>query len=145
MSAAPKARARHDDPTTGAILPNEVTRRFRMRSDNVLVLMDWIRDMRKEEKSASGLLVLPGTKKPDNREAVPALAVDVGPGSFIDKWLDRERGTSAVGSRVFLKPDFAAGDRVLIDKSWSGDAVMIDGLEHRIVRIDNVIGVIEGE
>lgn len=142
--AARPAEWRQPASSTGVDRKQELSASsIRMHADNVLVLMDWIRDARKEDRSSSGLLVLPGTKKPERGAAVYATVVAVGPGSYLDKWLDHERGSSVVGSKVFAKPEFAAGDRVLVDHADQGDGVIVDGLEHRIVRIHNILGVVE--
>lgn len=112
--------------------------------DNVLVLMDWLRDIKVEEKSASGMLVLPrATKKPESGEEVWATVIAAGPGCYLDKWLDHERGTSVVGSSKFLPNEVRPGDRVLIDHADQGAPVLLNGVEHRIVRQHNVLAVAE--
>jgi chaperonin GroES len=41
-----------------------------------------------------------------------------------------------------VKPDVKAGDRILFSK-YGGTEVKIDGVEHLIMREDDILGVIE--
>lgn len=118
-----------DESSTGVFRADELSMpRVRMYQDNVLVLMDWIRDMRRERKT-EGLLVLPGTEKPGKGEEVWASVLAAGPGYHEGK--------------RFIPCEVKPGDRVLVDSADAGDAVLLDGLEHRIVRQHNLLCVSE--
>lgn len=132
--------------TTYADRPAQVSHdsaRFRPVGDQCLILFDHIRDARKEVMLSSGLIVPHSARKPEASEACWATVIAAGPGRYADKFLDRERGTSRIGSGVFIENDVKAGQRVLIQGPLCGDAVVIDGLEHRIVVSDVVVGVEE--
>jgi co-chaperonin GroES (HSP10) len=128
-----------DESSTGVFRADEVSARIAPYHDNVLVLMDWIRDMKREDRSASGLLVLPGTKKPTGNEGVWATVVEAGRG----KWLDEIYPSTS--NAVFLPLSVEKGHRVLVDRADQGDAVLIDGLEHRIIREHNILLALEEE
>lgn len=116
---------------------------LRMFQDNVLVLMDHIRDARKEE--TRGGIVLPQTaKKPGKAEAVLATVILAGPGAHITEFADHF-GSKRAGSTVFHECPVKPGDRVIVDSADAGQPITIDGLEHRIIRQHNIIGVIEEE
>ena len=78
-----------------------------------------------ELTTASGL-VIPDTAKEKPQEAK---VVAVGPGKVDDN-----------GKRVAL--ELKKGDRILIGK-YSGTEVKIDGVEHIIIREDDVLAVFE--
>lgn len=118
-------------------------RRISMYRDNIVVLMHYIRDARKEVKSSGGIILPNAGRKPDNDQAVESTVIAAGPGTWLDKFLDWERGESHVASPVFWENGVKAGDTVLVDRADAGDALIIDGLEHRIVRMTNILGVIE--
>lgn len=77
-----------------------------------------------EEKTASGIII------PDNAKEKP-----------------QEGEVIAVGNGKVLtdgklhKPEVKAGDRVLFSK-YSGSEVKVDGIEHLILREDDILGVL---
>lgn len=115
---------------------------LKMYQDNVLVLMDYIRDARKEERTVGGIITPQTAKKPKRAEAVYATVVLAGPGAHITEYSDHA-GSKRAESSVFHECPVKAGDRVLVDAANAGQPVPIDGLEHRIIRQHNVIGVVE--
>lgn len=120
-------------------------RKIRMYRDNIIVLMHYIRDARKEVKSAGGIILPNAGRKPDNDQAVEATVIASGPGTWLDKFLDWERGESHVASPVFWDNEIKAGDTVLVQRADDGDAFIVDGLEHRIVHMTNILGVLEDD
>jgi len=116
----------------------------RMYGDNVLVLMDWIRDKTRDVTTAGGIL-LPRSADPEPTDAVWATVVAAGPGMNLDKCFDCGCSASGVGSKVFQPVDVRPGDRVLVDKADQGEPLMHDGLEHRIIRAHNVLLVAESD
>lgn len=78
-----------------------------------------------ETKTASGIII------PDNAKEKPqeGSVVAVGKGKTLDD------GT-------LRTPDVKVGDKILFGK-YSGTEVKIDGVEHLILREDDVLGVIE--
>ena len=78
-----------------------------------------------EEKTKGGIIIPDSAKeKPMEGEIVAA-----GPGKVLDN-----------GTRV--APSVKAGDRVLFGK-YAGTEVKIDGIEHLIMREDDILGIIE--
>jgi chaperonin GroES len=78
-----------------------------------------------EEKTAGGIIIPDSAKeKPMEGEVVA-----VGNGKVL------ENGTK-------IAPDVKAGDRVLFGK-YAGTEVKIDGVEHLIMREDDILGIIE--
>jgi chaperonin GroES len=77
-----------------------------------------------ESKTPGGLII------PDNvkEKPVEAIVVAVGTGKR-----DREG--------ALVPPDVAAGDRVLFSK-YSGSEIKLDGIEHVIMREDDILAVI---
>jgi co-chaperonin GroES (HSP10) len=120
-------------------------RKLRVLRDGAIILYDFIRDARTEETLPSGLIVPKTARQPERTEACLATVIAAGPGRYLDRFLDQERGYSRVASDVFIQSEFKAGDRVLVQGPLAGDAVMIDGLEHRIVVSDVILGVVEEE
>lgn len=120
---------------------------LRMYADNVLCLPDWLRDRRKERTTPGGI-VLPASEKPADIDAVMATVIAAGPGWYDEKIVHNEglRGhKQPKPSRRFVPCEVRAGDRVLVDHAISGDPYIISGVEHRIVRAENIIGVVEEE
>lgn len=118
--------------------------RFRPYADNVLVLMDHHRDARKEERTEGGILVPMAAKEPTG--ACWATVIAAGPGHYADKWYGQEKGTDSIGSSAFVPCEVKEGDRVLISGPLAGDAIVIDGMEHRVCRagqLGSVIAVVE--
>lgn len=78
-----------------------------------------------EEKSAGGIII------PDNAKEKPmeGQVVAVGNGKRL------EDGT-------MQKPDVKVGDTVLFSK-YAGSEVKIDGIEHLVMREDDLLGVLE--
>ena len=83
-----------------------------------------IKRIEKETKTAGGIII-PDTAKEKPQEA---LVVAVGNGKLLDD-----------GSVRAL--EVKAGDRILFSK-YAGSEVKIDGVEHLILREDDVIGVV---
>jgi chaperonin GroES len=79
-----------------------------------------------EENKTKGGIIIPDTAKEKPQEGV---VVSVGPGKVTD-----------AGNRV--APDVKAGDRILFGK-YSGTDIKIEGVEHLILREDDVLAVIE--
>lgn len=95
--------------------------KIRPLNDRVLVLR-----LEGEEKTSGGIII-PDTAKEKPQEGK---AVAVGPGK-----LDED------GKRVSMA--VKAGDKILFSK-YAGTEVKIDGVEHLIMREDDILGIIEG-
>ena len=89
-------------------------------NDRVLVLRI------EEEEKTSGGLIIPDTAKEKPQEGK---VVAVGPGKLDDD-----------GKRLPL--DVKKNDRILFGK-YAGNEIKIDGVEHLIMREDDILGVIE--
>jgi chaperonin GroES len=89
-------------------------------NDRVLVLR-----VDQEEKTAGGIII-PDTAKEKPQEGK---VVAVGPGKLSDK-----------GERIPL--DLKENDRVLFGK-YAGSDIKIDGVEHLILREDDILGVVQ--
>jgi len=79
-----------------------------------------------EEEKTSGGIIIPDTAKEKPMEGE---VVAVGGGKILDN-----------GTKVPM--DVKAGDRVLFGK-YAGTEVKIDGVEHLIMREDDILGIIE--
>jgi len=79
-----------------------------------------------EETKTKGGIFIPDSAKEKPQEG---LVVAVGPGKVTDS-----------GNRV--APEVKAGDKILFGK-YSGTDIKIDGVEHLILREDDVLAVIE--
>ena len=79
-----------------------------------------------EEEKTSGGIIIPDTAKEKPQEGK---VVAVGPGKLDDN-----------GKRVPL--DVKKNDRVLFGK-YSGTDIKIDGVEHLIMREDDIIGIVK--
>ena len=93
--------------------------KFRPLHDRVLV-----KRLESEEKTAGGIII-PDTAK---EKPIEGEVIAVGPGKLDD------------GKRIEL--NVKAGDRVLFGK-YAGTEVKLDGVEHLILREDDILGVIE--
>ena len=94
--------------------------KIRPLNDRVLVLrID-------EEEKTSGGIIIPDTAKEKPQEGK---VVAVGPGKLDDD-----------GKRIAL--EVKKNDRVLFGK-YSGTDIKIDGVEHLIMREDDILGIIE--
>ena len=93
--------------------------KIRPLQDRVLV-----KRVEAEEKTASGIII------PDNAKEKPleAEVIAVGNGRRLD-------------NGEVVKPELKVGDRVLISK-YSGSEVKVDGVEHLILREDDIMGVL---
>jgi chaperonin GroES len=89
-------------------------------NDRVLV-----RRVDKEEKTAGGIII-PDTAKEKPQEGK---VIAVGPGKLNDE-----------GKRI--PPDVKKNDRILFSK-YGGTDITIDGVEHLIIRQDDILGVVE--
>ncbi|MBW1782862.1 MAG: co-chaperone GroES [Deltaproteobacteria bacterium] len=94
--------------------------KIRPLNDRVLVLRI------EEEEKTSGGIIIPDTAKEKPQEG---RVVAVGPGKMDDD-----------GKRVPL--EVKKDDRVLFGK-YSGTEIKIDGVEHLIMREDDILGIIE--
>ncbi len=93
--------------------------KIRPLQDRILV-----KRLQSEEKTASGIIIPANAKeKPMEGEVVA-----VGAGKLLDDGKVR-------------KPDVKAGDRVLFSK-YAGSEVKIDGVEHLVLREDDLLGVL---
>ena len=79
-----------------------------------------------EEEKTSGGIIIPDTAKEKPQEGK---VIAVGPGKVDDK-----------GERIPM--DIKKKDRILFGK-YAGNEIMIDGVEHLIMREDDILGVIE--
>jgi chaperonin GroES len=93
--------------------------KIRPLQDRVLV-----KRVEAEEKTASGIFI------PENAKEKPleAEVIAVGNGRRLE-------------NGEVVKPDLKVGDRVLISK-YSGSEVKVDGVEHLILREDDIMGVL---
>ncbi|HET9240377.1 MAG TPA: co-chaperone GroES [Oligoflexus sp.] len=93
--------------------------KLRPLQDRVLV-----KRVEAEEKTASGIII------PDNAKEKPleAEVIAVGNGRRLD-------------NGEVVKPELKVGDRVLISK-YSGSEVKVNGVEHLILREDDIMGVL---
>ncbi|MBP2668606.1 MAG: groS2 [Deltaproteobacteria bacterium] len=78
-----------------------------------------------EEHKTKGGIIIPDSAKEKPQEG---LVVAVGPGKVTD-----------AGNRV--APEVKAGDRILFGK-YSGTEIKVDGVEHLILREDDILAVI---
>ena len=94
--------------------------KIRPLQDRILV-----KRIESEEKTTGGIII------PDNAKEKPmeGQIIAIGNGKRLDD------GTLA-------KPDVKVGDRVLFSK-YSGSEVKIDGVEHLVLREDDLLGVLE--
>jgi len=80
----------------------------------------------KEEEKTKGGIIIPDTAK---EKPVEGEIVAVGTGKVLD---DRK-----------VRPlDVKAGDRILFGK-YAGNEITVDGVEHLILREDEVLGILE--
>ena len=79
-----------------------------------------------EENKTKGGIVIPDTAKEKPQQGK---VIAVGPGKLNDK-----------GKRMPL--EVKAHDRVLFGK-YSGNEIKIDGVEHLIIREDDILGIVE--
>jgi chaperonin GroES len=84
-----------------------------------------VKRIEEEEKTKGGIII------PDSAKEKPmeGEVISVGSGKVL------ENGTKQA-------PEVKAGDRILFGK-YSGTEVKIDGVEHLIMREDDILGVIE--
>jgi chaperonin GroES len=94
--------------------------KIRPLNDRVLVLRI------EEEEKTSGGIIIPDTAKEKPQEGK---VIAVGPGK-----LDED------GKRIPL--EIKKNDRILFGK-YSGTEIKIDGVEHLIMREDDILGIIE--
>jgi chaperonin GroES len=81
-----------------------------------------------EETKTKGGIIIPDSAKEKPQEA---LVVAVGPGKVTDN------GT-------LVPPGVKAGDKVLFGK-YSGTEIKVEGVEHLILREDDILAVISGK
>ena len=79
-----------------------------------------------EKETTTGGIIIPDTAKEKPQEGK---VVAVGPGKWDEK-----------GKRV--PPEVKKNDRVLFGK-YAGNEIMIDGVEHLMMREDDILGIIE--
>jgi chaperonin GroES len=94
--------------------------KIRPLQDRILV-----KRLASEEKTASGIII------PDNAKEKPmeGEVIAVGAGKTLDDGKVR-------------KPDVKVGDKVLFGK-YAGSEVKVDGVEHLILREDDLLGVLD--
>jgi len=78
-----------------------------------------------EESKTKGGIIIPDSAKEKPQEG---LVVAVGPGKVTD-----------IGARV--TPEVKAGDRILFGK-YSGTDIKVDGVEHLILREDDILAIL---
>jgi chaperonin GroES len=81
----------------------------------------------KEEEKSKGGIIIPDTAKEKPQEGK---VVAVGKGKMTE-------------AGKLVTPEVKAGDTILFGK-YSGSEVMVEGVEHLIMREDDVMGVLEG-
>ncbi|MEK6778422.1 MAG: co-chaperone GroES [Candidatus Deferrimicrobiota bacterium] len=79
-----------------------------------------------EETKTKGGIIIPDSAKEKPQEG---LVVAVGPGKVTD-----------TGTRV--PPEVKKGDRILFGK-YSGSEIKVDGVEHLILREDDILAILE--
>jgi len=84
-----------------------------------------VKRIEEEEKTKGGIIIPDSAKE----KPIEGEVIAVGPGKVL------ENGTKAA-------PEVKAGQRVLFGK-YSGTEVKIDGVEHLIMREDDILGIIE--
>jgi chaperonin GroES len=94
--------------------------KIRPLNDRVMVLR-----LEEEQKTAGGIIV-PDTAKEKPQEGK---VIAAGPGKVDDK-----------GKRIGM--EVKVGDRILFGK-YSGNEIKVDGVEHLIMREDDILAVIE--
>ena len=85
-----------------------------------------VKPLKEEEVTKSGI-VLPDTV--DKEKKMEGEVVAVGPGKLMEN-----------GQRAPM--DVSVGQKVLF-KKWGGEEVDIDGVEHKILNLDDVMAIIE--
>ena len=85
-----------------------------------------MRRIEESEARSTGGIIIPDTAKEKPQQAE---VIAVGSGKLLDN-----------GERV--PPEVKAGDRILFGK-YSGSDIKIGGLEHLILREDEILGVLE--
>jgi len=85
-----------------------------------------VRRIEESEARSTGGIIIPDTAKEKPQQAE---VIAVGSGKLLDN-----------GERV--PPEVKAGDRILFGK-YSGSDIKIGGLEHLILREDEILGVLE--
>jgi len=95
---------------------------------NIKPLNDRILVLRLEgEQKTSGGIIIPDTAK---EKPLEGKVIAAGPGKVDDK-----------GKRIALA--IKKGDKVLFSK-YAGTEIKLDGVEHLIMREDDILGIIEG-
>ena len=84
-----------------------------------------VKRIEEEEKTKGGIIIPDSAKE----KPIEGQVIAVGPGKVNDN-----------GTKV--APEVKAGDRVLFGK-YAGTEVKIDGVEHLIMREDDILGIIE--
>jgi len=84
-----------------------------------------VRRVEEEEKTKGGIIIPDSAKE----KPIEGEIIAVGKGKVAD-------------DGKLIKPEVKAGDRVLFSK-YAGTEVKIDGVEHLIMREDDILGIIE--
>ena len=84
-----------------------------------------VKRLEEEGKTKGGIII------PDTAKEKPAEGIIVAVG----------KGKTVEDGRL-IKPDVKVGERILFTK-YSGNEVKIDGVEHLIMREDDILGIIE--
>lgn len=115
---------------------------MKLYQDNVLVLMD--HHDKREERTAGGIVIPQAYRGPKSRaEAVYATIIAAGPGWYPGKRCPSCGVPGLTESTVFVGNDLKPGDRVIVEDKDIGDRYEVDGVEHRIIRQHQVLGVVE--
>lgn len=115
-------------------MENAVAESIRPHAENVLVLFDHHDPKLRKERRTPGGILLPDDVEPTPVDAIPAVIVAAGPGRYAP-W----------NPSVFLPSECAGkeGKRCWVDNKHSGQPVPINGVEHRMVREQDVLMVDE--
>lgn len=115
---------------------------LRLRNDNVLV--------RLESPKTEGLIVAPQNRKLSAAEPIWGVVEAVGPGWYHDRRVSPTRPREPsdcsphVSGACLISMTVALGDRVLLESSLSGERILEDGIEYRLVRESEIMLVDDG-
>jgi co-chaperonin GroES (HSP10) len=124
MSAALKYQPPRKPSYADDMMPDVVSfdaGQVRMLRDYCLVLFDFMRDARVDLKTAGGIIIPGEAKQPETAAGVWATVVKAGPGYRTSR-------------DVFVANPLREGDRVYLSGQVVGDMLIVDGVEHRIIR-----------
>lgn len=102
-----------------------------MYGDNVLVVFDHHRQAREDVTTRGGIIIPQTARTPGRTASAMATVVRCRP-----RYYDRD-------ARRELETPFRAGDRVLVDCEDQGDRLLVGDVEHRIIKVHNVVAVVD--